>query len=272
MTVRKTTSLTTLISFILLLFTSFILYVTPQGKIAFWANWKMLGLGKEEWGALHTNLGFLFIVAGILHTVLNWKAIVTYMQNKTQQLKVFTGDFNAALGICAVITLFTMLEWQPVHGIQILNHALKDHAAEKYGEPPYGHAEASSLQSFCKRTGLNAKEAAEKLKAAGLKAVSGEATVAEIAAANNMTPQQVYNIIKPEPAQDGATLPDHPNPGFGRLTMTQVCDTYGLDLESTITDLKEAGINASADAKMKEIADQNSTEPSAIYEAIQELQ
>ena len=59
MTLRKTTSLTTLTSFILLLFTSIILYVTPQGKIAFWANWKMLGIGKEEWGALHTNLGFL---------------------------------------------------------------------------------------------------------------------------------------------------------------------------------------------------------------------
>jgi uncharacterized membrane protein len=72
MKLRKTTSLTTLLSFILLLVTSIIMYVTPQGKIAFWANWEIAGLNKEQWGALHTNLGILFVAAGLVHTVLNW--------------------------------------------------------------------------------------------------------------------------------------------------------------------------------------------------------
>ncbi|WP_372808218.1 DUF4405 domain-containing protein [Pontiella sp.] len=264
MTLRKTTSLTTLLSFILLLFTSIILYLTPQGKIAFWANWKMLGIGKEEWGALHTNLGFLFIIAGILHTVLNWKPIVTYLKNKTQQLKVFTGDFNLALGITLVIVAFTMLEWQPIHAIQVLGENIKDAAAEKYGEPPYGHAEASPLKSFCKKTGLDTAESVAALKAANFVGVSPEATLAEIAEANGMTPQQVYNLLKPAPAE--GRMPANPGSGLGKRTVAEICESAGLDTATMIKDLKSVGIEAEPASKLKDLADQNALDPRDVYD------
>jgi hypothetical protein len=270
MTLRKTTSLTTLISFILLLFTSIILYLTPQGKIAFWANWKMLGIGKEEWGALHTNLGFLFIIAGILHTVLNWKPIVAYMKNKAQQLKVFTGDFNIALGITLVIVAFTMLEWQPIHAIQVLGENIKDAAAKEYGEPPYGHAEASPLKSFCKKTGLDVAEAVEKLKAAELKGVSAEATLADIAEANGMTPQQVYSLISPATVEGG--MPATPGSGLGKRTVSEICESAGLDAAAMIKSLKSVGIEAEPASKLKDLADKNAMDPRDVYDIMLSLQ
>lgn len=269
MTLRKTTSLTTLVSFIMLLVTSIILYVTPQGKIAFWANWKMLGLGKEEWGALHTNLGFLFIVAGIVHTVLNWKPIVTYMKNKAKELKVFTGDFNLALGICLLITLFTMLEWQPVHGIQVFNENLKEAAAREYGEPPYGHAEDSPLASFCKKTGLDVEASLKALKEAGIKGVSATAKVAEIATANGMTPQQVYDLIKPEPAEG---MPAEPGSGLGKRTIAEICESYGQDTSAMINGLKSKGIEAEPNSRIKDLADQNNMDPHDVYDTMYRLQ
>ncbi|VGO14493.1 hypothetical protein PDESU_03055 [Pontiella desulfatans] len=272
MTLRKTTSLTTLLSFILLLFTSIILYVTPQGKIAFWANWKMLGIGKEEWGALHTNLGFLFIIAGILHTVLNWKPIVAYMKNKAQQLKVFTGDFNLALGITLVIVLFTMFELPPIVGVQRFNEKLKDAAAKEYGEPPYGHAEASPLKSFCKRTGLDVDESIKKMEEQGLEGVSDTATLAQIAEANAMTPQQVYNLIKPAPVAKSNGMPEHPGTGFGRKTLGDVCGEFKLDTDAMIKGLKGEGIEAEATATMKAIAEKHSMDPHGIYEVMLQLQ
>jgi hypothetical protein len=162
MNLRKTTSLTTLLSFILLLFTSFILYVAPQGKVAYWANWKLLGIGKEPWAALHTNLGILFVVAGIIHTILNVKAITAYLK-KAQKIKIFTGDFNLALAITLFVTLVTFFELPPLHSIQKLNESLKDAAADKYGDPPYGHAEVSTLSTFCKRLALPLDESIQKL-------------------------------------------------------------------------------------------------------------
>lgn len=272
MTLRKTTSLTTLLSFILLLVTSVILYVTPQGKIAFWANWEMMGLGKEQWGALHTNLGILFLVAGILHIVLNWKPIVTYMKNRAQQLKVFTADFNLALGITLIITLLTLFGLPPLSGIQHFNDSLKEAAAKEYGEPPYGHAEASPLKSFCKRTGLDLAAAIQTLEEADLKAVAEQATLAQIAKANGMTPQQVYNLIKPAPSSQTTGMPDHPGMGFGRKTVTDVCSEFSLDLDSMIKSLKAEGFDAEADTTMKQIAEKHDMDPHAIYEVMLELQ
>ena len=271
MTLRKTTSLTTLISFILLLFSSVILYVTPQGKIAYWANWDMLGLGKEQWGALHTNLGILFIVAGIIHTVLNWKPIVTYLKNKTQKIKVFTADFNLALGISLVIVLFTLFELPPIIGIQHFNESLKEAAAATYGEPPYGHAEVSPLKTFCKRTGLDVMESVAKLKEAGIKGASAEATLAELAEANGKTPQQIYSLIQPTPVAN-TEMPEHPRSGFGRKTLTQVCSAYGLDETAMVSALNQQGIQCSAGESMKLIGEKNDSDPHAIYEAMLQLQ
>ncbi|MBT8042943.1 MAG: DUF4405 domain-containing protein [Pontiella sp.] len=274
MSLRKITSLTTLMSFILLIITSIILYITPQGKIAFWANWDCWGLGKEQWGALHTNLGFLFLIAGIIHTVLNWKPIVAYMKNQAKQLKVFTTDFNISLVITLVITVMTLFSLPPVNAIQTFGESLKEAAAETYGEPPYGHAEASPLQSFCKRTGIELKDAMKKLEQASLKEVSSTATLAEIAAANNMTPQEVYSIFQPKPLQRGETMvmPESPGMGFGRKILADICATYGLKVDEIINGLKGHGINARAEESMKTIAEANDMDPHGLYEVIRQMQ
>lgn len=50
---RKITSLTAFLSFFMMLLTSVVLYLTPQGRVAYWADWRLLGLSKEQWGAIH---------------------------------------------------------------------------------------------------------------------------------------------------------------------------------------------------------------------------
>lgn len=274
MSLRKITSLTSLLSFILLTITSIILYITPQGKVAFWANWDCWGLGKEEWGALHTNLGFLFIIAGIIHTVLNWKPIMAYLKNKAKEFKMFTADFNISLAITLVITIMTLFSLPPVNAIQTFGESLKEQAAHKYGEPPYGHAETSPLQSFCKRTGIELDVALDKLGKANLNAVSPAATLAEIAKANGMTPQQVYALFQPEPPKEGEvkTMPESAGMGFGRKTLAGVCAEYGLDDQVIITGLKGLGIEATAETSIKEIAENNSMDPHGLYEVLRQLQ
>ncbi len=43
---HKITSLTALISFLLLVLNSIVLYITPHGRIAYWADWRFWGLTK----------------------------------------------------------------------------------------------------------------------------------------------------------------------------------------------------------------------------------
>lgn len=198
MTLRKTASLTSLLSFILLIITSIFVYIKPQGKIANWANWEALGLDKGQWESLHTNLGLLFIVACLIHTILNWDRIMAYLKNKAKKVRIFTGDFNIALFITLAITFMTLFELPPITAIQTFGESLKAAAADQYGTPPYGHAEDSTVQTFCRRTRTDLNIAMKNLAAAKLESVSEEATLSEIAKANGLTPQQVYNVINPE--------------------------------------------------------------------------
>ena len=94
MTLRKMTSLTALLSFVGMVVTSLVLYIVPHGRVAYWADWTLLGLDKTRWGDLHINLGLLFLLALGLHIYYNWKAIVAYLKNKARQVRIFTPDFN----------------------------------------------------------------------------------------------------------------------------------------------------------------------------------
>ena len=53
MKIRKITSLTALVSFLLLILNSVILYIVPQGRVAYWSDWHLWGLNKTEWGNQH---------------------------------------------------------------------------------------------------------------------------------------------------------------------------------------------------------------------------
>jgi hypothetical protein len=73
MKLRKITSLTALLAFFFLAATSIVLYVAPQGRVAYWADYRFLPLSKTDWGNIHINLGLLFLFSIILHVYYNWK-------------------------------------------------------------------------------------------------------------------------------------------------------------------------------------------------------
>lgn len=72
MNMRKITSLTAALSFMLMVLTSVILYIVPQGRVAYWADWRLWGMSKTDWGNIHINLGLLFLLAGFLHIYYNF--------------------------------------------------------------------------------------------------------------------------------------------------------------------------------------------------------
>lgn len=199
MKLRKIVSLTALLSFVLLLLSSVVLYISPSGRIANWVNWRVLGLDHHQWGDLHTNLGLLFTVVCLIHTVINWKCIVVYLRNKACQLRIFTGDFMVAILITFLVVLLTVLHLPPLNGVQKLNDKIQKSSVDRYGIPPYGQAQGATLKSFCLRTRINLDEAIQKLNAADLKGVTEEVTLLEIADANHITPQKVYDLMRSTP-------------------------------------------------------------------------
>jgi len=264
--------MTMFISFILLVLTSVILYIVPQGRIAYWADWHLWGLSKTEWSNLHINLGFLFLFAGFLHVYYNWRPITAYMKNKARELKIFTFSFNIAMLLTLIVGVGTYLEIPPMSSVINLGESIKDTAAAKYGEPPYGHAELSSLKLFSKKQDLDLDQAVELLKKEGIQFKDSNETLAAIASINGMSPQGIYNIIKPaagSSAADGKVgFPDSPMPGFGNMTLGAICSQYNLMFPVIRRGLEEKGVKADAAMTIKEIAAANKKDPMAIFEDI----
>lgn len=283
MNIRKITSMTMLASLALLLLNSVILYIVPEGRVAYWADWHMGGLTKSQWGDQHITVGVLFLVASILHMYFNWPAITAYMKNKAREIKVFTGSFNVALVITLLVAVGTYFEIPPMSTIVHFGSVIKEGGAKKYGEPPYGHAELSSLKLFSKKEGLDADKALALIKEAGLQVESTTDTLKNIAVNNKLTPQQVYEIIKPakllvetgsgdnQVATSAVSFPDHPKPGFGKRSLEEVCIEFGVDVDMIVSGLKALGINCSSSSIIKEIGEESGKEPMELFEVIRSL-
>ena len=201
---RKIVSLTVFISFLLLIISSVMLSIVPEGRVAYWADWHVL-FTKAQWADLHITGGALFLCAGLWHTVLNWKAIVAYARGSMAGGRRSRVALTAAVIICVVVYEGTLLGLPPMKQLVDLNDAVKAYQARKYGEPPFGHAETSTLKQFSAFLGLDCERLLLAMNDAGFTGnPAPESIFRDIAAANGMTPQELFAFIM---QRTGAVMP-----------------------------------------------------------------
>jgi hypothetical protein len=273
---RRVTALTAFLTFSVMLISSIVLYIAPQGRIAYWANWTLGDLDKEQWSAIHINTGIVFLLALLFHIYINWRAIKTYLKTRDKNLKLFTKEFNLALLITITCVLGTYLKIPPFSSMLFLNEMLKDASAQTYGEPPYGHAEQSTLQAYCKKMDLDLDESVDKLIAAGYIIESSKLQIKQLAKQNNVSPQQLLLPLEPEitftqiSSTEVLPIPDELS-GVGRLTLTDLNEQYNLDTFVVINGLKTQGITADTTTKLKELAEQQKINAHDLFDMIREI-
>ncbi len=273
MNIRRTVSLTAALSFVVMVLTSIILYIVPQGRVAYWADWRLMGLSKTQWGAVHINMGLLFLIALGLHVYYNWKPLTQYLKDRARNWKVFTPEFNLAAVLVALFTVGTLAGWPPFGTILGLQDDIKAAAARKYGEPPYGHAELSTLKTIARKTGLDLQAAREALAAAGYRVAGPDQSLQDMAAINGVSPQTLYSAMAPPATTTGIAsraLPELPPPGTGKLTLDDFGRQYGLDTERLRRSLEAHGLEVRGGMTIKAIATANRRSPVDIYEMLRD--
>ena len=277
MNIRKITSLTAALSFVLMVLTSIVLYIVPQGRVAYWADWHLWGLSKTEWGNIHINLGLLFLFSLFLHIYYNWKPLVSYLKNKGRRFRLFTREFNIALIVTLAFAAGTYLMIPPFSWVMALNDHFKESGAATYGEPPYGHAELSSLQTLAKRMNLDLEKSMNLLEKAGYRVADASETLASIGRRHEVTPQQIFMVIQPAKTDAGprtgekAGLPESPVPGTGNATLADFCVQYRLNMKTVVRRLGDRGIKAAEAATLKQIAEDNRIASLDLYQVIREI-
>lgn len=190
---RKATSLTLCLSFIILCISSVLLFIAPEGRVAYWSNWTSLSLSKAQWGDIHITGGFLFLGACVLHAGINIRPMIAYLKIRSGKTAL---PVLIAMLLCAFVYVGTLAEWRPLSDVITLNDSIREKQAKKHGEPPFGHAELSNLADFCRFLRLDSETVVAGLSGKGLQGeISGSRTLKEIADANGLAPNKLYRMI-----------------------------------------------------------------------------
>ena len=265
MNLKKITSLTMLWSIIVMSYTGIMLFIGPPGRIANWANWKLLGLGKEDYAQVHTTFMVLFVVMSILHVYYNWKPITSYMKNKAKEMIVFTKDMIVAIVLTLVFIFGTIAGIAPFSSFLDLGDGIKNSWEKEYGTAPYSHAELSSLKMFCKKMGYDLEKSKEILKSNNIKFEESQ-SLRQIGEENSLSPQFIYNLLNKNFEKEGETTVQLT--GLGKKTVAQVAETLNLSNKDFISKLKALGIKAEADDKFREAAEQEDMSPMDVMQKL----
>jgi hypothetical protein len=264
---KKITSLTLAISFLIMTYTGIMLFLCPHGRVAYWSDWHLFGLTKTQYGNIHTTSMILFILFGILHIYYNWKPILSYLKDSEKKLSFTKKEFLIALGINSIFIAGTLMATQPFKAFLNFEEGIKESWTKTYGEPPYGHAEETKLNVFCKKMDIELKEAKEILNSHKIIFNENE-SLKTIAQKNGMAPSEIYELIKKDQDTTFDDIPSH----LGRKTLQELSDMKKIDLDKSIKLLKLLKSKGLTDitpqSKIKNIADELDTMPIDLYKLL----
>ena len=195
LSLRRFTSLLITFAFLVMTYTGIMLFIVPQGKIAYWTNWELFGLSKTQYGNLHVIFMVLFLLGMILHLYLNWSPLVAYLKNKKREFSLLTKEFILAFSFTIIFILGTLYEVAPFKTFLDFEASIKESWVTEKTIPPYGHAELSSLKALCKKSYIDLDKAIITLEKNGIVGVKANKKVGAIAAENGVAPSDIFNII-----------------------------------------------------------------------------
>lgn len=194
---RRFIALLTAFCFLVLLLTGLVLYVEPYGRVAYWIDWRFLGLDKDQWDGIHIVASFIFLISAALHVFYNWKPLTRYLSGRIRQGVRQWRELMLASGIIVLSVVGGGAHWYPFEWLLELNEAAKTAwEADPAQQPPFGHAEMVSLSSLCRQLGMDEDAAMARLRSAGLRMRSHDQTVTDLARSNGVSPRQVLEIME----------------------------------------------------------------------------
>ncbi len=246
-------------SFIVLGLSGIVLYVAPPGRIANWSIWTLVALSKAQWQAVHTIFAFVFLVAAGFHLYFNWKVLVAYVRTKLHEGIRMKWELAAASGIGVLLLGVTIGGLPPFSTVMDVGDDIKNAWAVPASEPPIPHAEELTVDKLAESVKLPPDAARANLQQHGVVVAAPDMTVKQIAEANQLTPQQVYQKI--QSAEAPAVAPAFGGGGWGRKTVAQVSAEYKVPVEVAIGRLGDAGLTAEGGTPLKDLATAAKTTP-----------
>jgi len=184
-------------SFIIIFLTGIVLYFAPAGRISNWVNWKLLGLTKESWQAIHTIFSFIFAILSIFHLfTINWKTFWNYLKNKTVKGLNKKREFYISTVLMLLVFVGVVYSVPPFSSVMDFGGYLKESWEDTEKAAPIPHAELLTLIELAEKLdSIPIERIVNKLETNKIKFDGTYETLASISLKNNIPPIDIYNII-----------------------------------------------------------------------------
>jgi hypothetical protein len=175
-----------------------VLFFRPEGSLARWLGWSVIGLDKKQWEAVHLVFVVALLLTAVVHVWYNWRPLVAYLRATATSVTRFavpSRELLAAAAVMLVVFGATLLERPPMSGLVGLRTAMKDGALRTRVLPPTSDADRLTVGELCGRTAMSVPEAIANARAHGI-AVSGPSvTLGAVGRENGRSPEAVYRAI-----------------------------------------------------------------------------
>lgn len=241
---RGLVSLLLLAAFLVLSCSGAVLYITPQGRVANWTGWTLLGLTKQTWQAVHISVASLFLLGAVFHLWLNWNILWGYIKARTRLAINCKWELLAAMVITAATVLAAVYNVPPVSTLMDWNSRIKAYWERTAASvpPPVQHAEELTLRDLAAGLSIEIDDLTEKLAELGIVVDSPDETLDELARKHNISPRDLYAKITasfPEARWTGRGAGLGKGPGLGK----------GAGLGKQSADSGQAGQRQSGDGR-----------------------
>ncbi|WP_303722234.1 DUF4405 domain-containing protein [Malonomonas rubra] len=172
-----------------------IAYIMPEGRIAYWADWRFWGLDKAQWNTMHTVLSFIFAIGTVFHLIFNWKALLSYLRDKVKKTYSMRSELVLVLLITIICTHGSIARVPPFTSLMDLGTEIKKtwYAGQEV-QPPFPHAELMTLQQLTSKMDLNLAGVLAVLQEQGFK-VDEKTTLKKLAAGTTASPMQIFEAM-----------------------------------------------------------------------------
>lgn len=250
---------------LILLVSGLILYVSPPGRYAHWVTWKLWGMTKEEWQAIHTVFSFGFIILSIFHLFsANWKSFVYYIRSKAGNGFNKRYEFLFASLLISIVFFGTFFSLPPFENVMVLGEDLTNSWEKTEERAPVPHAELLTLAELSFQLKIDSVELLTR-KLDAHKIIYENATsqtLQQIADANKMTPVEVFEIISKQAGNEMQ------GSGVGRKTIDEFAIELNTSVEALLETLSANNIKAEKGQTLKTIGENNEVAPREVYELI----
>jgi hypothetical protein len=267
------------VGFLVITVSGIVAFIMPHGRIAYWTNWRLLGLSKTNWNDIHILGSLLFLGAICFHIYFNWKPLVNYFVGKAGRLPNLKREIALSLVVGFLFVMSAILHLPPISYVLDLNNYVKESwIINKDYDPPFGHAELLSFDTFCKKLDIPLDKAKSRLEAKRIKITSSRESLAEIAKNNGITPMKLYSLIEhlepaiAPPAVVSALTPEaveekFAGSGIGRKSLSEIAGLMNMDLTEIQARLKALKIEVKAGEPLRKAARRNGLSPLNLLKA-----